>query len=717
MKGEVPLKRITRPGFIWEVLISRPPLWKTCSIYGATPIAVRDKYGKWIFRLPPVTQSGQRLNRAKRCFVGEGPHQSSVAQVLCSFSCRPLLMDQKTWRFFLAGVWVALLPLQGISSFEVADPADSGAERTAWVLPEDATQEQGYYLQQLFGQYGENGTLSFEGLTRLLLSLGLGKVQVVEIEHEELGHGHVSHLDILEVQKNKHLHSHSAAEHLGKTDHRAGAQAESVTTTRHGLFQVSRTTPTPVPPLLPEVSHATESSIWQAPEQSGKAEDPFKSSLGHSGLNLLERVIALDHSVYNHLHENCLNVSQLLVNFGLNSVSKITPEQFTLLCPALLYQIDSRVCIQHYDDVALGIAGNFLWSGLGWGFLAITLTSLPSVLAIVLVPLLNHELFHFLLAFLVALAVGTLCGDALLHLWPHAQGRPHGPLSPKQHPTAEDSVLKGLCVLGGIYLLFLIENLMRTLKRTRAGQKGKARKGSDQSPAEMDESNSIGLRTFHGAEAQSLTMPEGEAGTLYSEVQIRSLENYESHTDRQAEDVLHHGHSHGPVGNLNAGIADIAWMVILGDGIHNFIDGLAIGAAFSDGLSSGLSTTVAVFCHELPHELGDCAVLLQAGLPLRRVLLFNLLSAFLAYWGIVVGTILSQSTSQVTPWIFAITAGVFLYVALVDMLPEMLQKSSSRVKKSSLIHFFLQNVGFLTGGALMLCIALFEGQISFHVDG
>lgn len=64
---------------------------------------------------------------------------------------------------------------------------------------------------------------------------------------------------------------------------------------------------------------------------------------------------------------------------------------------------------------------------------------------------------------------------------------------------------------------------------------------------------------------------------------------------------------------------------------------------------------------------GDCAVLLQAGMPFRRVLLFNLLSAFLAYWGIVVGTILSQSTSQVTPWIFAITAGVFLYVALVDM--------------------------------------------------
>lgn len=82
-------------------------------------------------------------------------------------------------------------------------------------LPEDAAQEHGYYLQQLFGQYGANGTLPFEGLARLLGSLGLGRVQVVQIQHEELGHGHVSHLDLLEVQEEKHRHRHPAWEHGG----------------------------------------------------------------------------------------------------------------------------------------------------------------------------------------------------------------------------------------------------------------------------------------------------------------------------------------------------------------------------------------------------------------------------------------------------------------------------------------------------------------------
>ncbi|XP_044277853.1 zinc transporter ZIP5 [Varanus komodoensis] len=621
-------------------------------------------------------------------------------------------MDQKALSFCLAGAWVALLTLQGVYSLAPTSPPKLLAGGSGLSLLEDATQEQGYYLQQLFGQYGENGTLSFEGLTRLLLSLGLGKVQVVEIEHEALGHGHVSHLDILEVQENQHLHSHSVLEHLSHAVLKSRAQAGSTLATRLGIPPLGHATLTPTPPAL----HEIRPGFGHVPMKSGKdKEEHFKEQ---SGLNLLEGVIALDHSVYNHLHEDCLNVSQLLVNFGLTSVSKITPEQFTLLCPALLYQIDSRVCIQHYDEVTFGVVGSSLWTGLGWGFLAITLTSLPSVLALVLVPLLSRELFHLLLAFLVALAVGTLCGDALLHLWPHAQASPHGLLAPKHHAGVEDAVLKGLCVLGGIYFLFLIENLMGTLKHASAKRKST----SGPSPVKREESSTVSVRTPCVAESQSLTVPEGEAGDLYSEVQdcsiqIRSLEESEASPERPAEELHHHGHSHVLAGTASAGIADIAWMVILGDGVHNFTDGLAIGAAFSGGLSSGLSTTLAVLCHELPHELGDCAVLLQAGMPLRRVLLFNLLSAFLAYCGTALGTFISQSSSEVTPWIFAITAGIFLYVALVDMLPEMLQRSSTRGKRRSLAHFLLQNLGFLSGGALMLCIALFERQISFHVDG
>ena len=104
-----------------------------------------------------------------------------------------------------------------------------------------------------------------------------------------------------------------------------------------------------------------------------------------------------------------------------------------------------------------------------------------------------------------------------------------------------------------------------------------------------------------------------------------------------------HGHSHGPALPPSPAAADLVWMVVLGDGIHNLTDGLAIGVAFSHSLPSGLSTALAVLCHELPHELGDLAVLLQAGSAPRTLLLLNLLSALLSCVGAAVGAAVGQT--------------------------------------------------------------------------
>uniref|UniRef100_A0A8D2ZTQ2 Zinc transporter ZIP6 n=1 Tax=Scophthalmus maximus TaxID=52904 RepID=A0A8D2ZTQ2_SCOMX len=128
-----------------------------------------------------------------------------------------------------------------------------------------------------------------------------------------------------------------------------------------------------------------------------------------------------------------------------------------------------------------------------------------------------------------------------------------------------------------------------------------------------------------------------------------------------------HSHSYSEQHFQQAGVATLAWMVIMGDGLHNFSDGLAIGAAFTEGLSSGLSTSVAVFCHELPHELGDFAVLLKAGMTVRQAILYNVLSAMMAYLGMVTGILIGHYAENISMWIFALTAGLFMYVALVDM--------------------------------------------------
>jgi zinc transporter ZupT len=96
------------------------------------------------------------------------------------------------------------------------------------------------------------------------------------------------------------------------------------------------------------------------------------------------------------------------------------------------------------------------------------------------------------------------------------------------------------------------------------------------------------------------------------------------------------------------------------------IDGLAVGASFAESLSLGLSTTIAVVCHEVPHELGNYAVLIKCGFTHFQALFFNLLSATTCLFGFYIGVSISTDP-QISLWIFSITAGMFIYVSLVDL--------------------------------------------------
>lgn len=146
----------------------------------------------------------------------------------------------------------------------------------------------------------------------------------------------------------------------------------------------------------------------------------------------------------------------------------------------------------------------------------------------------------------------------------------------------------------------------------------------------------------------------------------------------------HHGHSHthGHVHSPPKTLSAVAWMVIMGDGLHNFTDGMAIGAAFSNSIAGGFSTAIAVFCHELPHELGDFAVLLKAGMSAKKAVYYNVLSSVLSFFGMVVGIIVGD-TPEASAWIFACAAGMFIYIALVDMVSVRCES-----KKLTLIRIF-----------------------------
>ncbi|EDO47900.1 predicted protein, partial [Nematostella vectensis] len=160
-------------------------------------------------------------------------------------------------------------------------------------------------------------------------------------------------------------------------------------------------------------------------------------------------------------------------------------------------------------------------------------------------------------------------------------------------------------------------------------------------------------------------------------------------------------------------IAPVCWMIVLGDALHNFIDGLAIGAGYSSSILEGASTALAIFCEELPHELGDFAVLLNGGMTYKQAMFFNFISACTCFLGLVMGLLLGYATPAVK-WIYALAAGMFIYISLVNMLQEATEMSVKEGEgsiKKNLKTFALQNVGMIIGFAVMFILAIYGPEI------
>lgn len=164
------------------------------------------------------------------------------------------------------------------------------------------------------------------------------------------------------------------------------------------------------------------------------------------------------------------------------------------------------------------------------------------------------------------------------------------------------------------------------------------------------------------------------------------------------------------VSNQKNSLSPVAFMVILGDGLHNLTDGMAIGAAFAVDPVTGMATALAVLCHELPHELGDFALLIQSGVTIRKAMFFNVVSSILCVIGMVFGLVIVSVNVGLVRWIYAGTAGTFLYIALADLVPEMGRHDGGFKTILS------QVVGIFLGGVLMLFIGLYEDKLKFLFD-
>lgn len=253
-----------------------------------------------------------------------------------------------------------------------------------------------------------------------------------------------------------------------------------------------------------------------------------------------------------------------------------------------------------------------------------------------MVPLAKSIAYDDILRFLIALGVGTLCGDALMHLLPHAllphggdegdhehhHGEPHDDHGGHDHAAEQRAMWLCLCAFGTAFFMYSLEMILPLFREGGADDHHHHHHGH--SHAHSQSSNRVEPRP--GPAAQQNNHQQQQHHHHPHRGDDIELDLTDGAKDKEAKTMLQKKSARKPM-------AAVAFMVVLGDGLHNITDGLAIGAAFAVDPVTGLATSFAILCHELPHELGDFALLLQTGVSIRRAIFLNIVSSILSFVG------------------------------------------------------------------------------------
>jgi len=167
------------------------------------------------------------------------------------------------------------------------------------------------------------------------------------------------------------------------------------------------------------------------------------------------------------------------------------------------------------------------------------------------------------------------------------------------------------------------------------------------------------------------------------------------------EKFIHWQHCHGTI-TESRHIHSFAYMNLIGDAIHNFLDGIIIAASYLISIPAGFATTLAVLFHEIPQEIGDFGVLLHGGFSRGKALALNFISALTAVLGAILTLWLGSTITSIESVLVPIAIGGFVYIASSDLIPQ-LHKHSDKISKS-----LLQLLAFVAGIAVMTLLLVLE---------
>ncbi|KAH9519246.1 hypothetical protein Btru_075041 [Bulinus truncatus] len=300
----------------------------------------------------------------------------------------------------------------------------------------------------------------------------------------------------------------------------------------------------------------------------------------------------------------------------------------------------------------------------GYSIVFVTCINIISNFGAFMGPIMKRPFFTRLLQFLVAMGAGSLLSTGIVVLLPEAFELM------EIEELGDAYIWKGSAAILSIYVFFSLERFLKTIRIKKE------------------------LPKFKQQMSLRVDAPDKDAKHPL--------------TDEEEPEPEDHGHSH------TSERQSLAWMIMTGDAIHKLVDGLSIGAAFTNNFGLGINISLAICCEEVPHELADIAILLHSGLSIKRSLFVNCLSALFGYVGLVIGVLLGTSTMAATTWIFAVAGGLFIYVPLVDMLPDMsrhLDMLMLRGDNEARIVSALHTVGLLIGAGIVLTITNLSSYI------
>ncbi|CAF0813565.1 unnamed protein product [Rotaria sordida] len=396
----------------------------------------------------------------------------------------------------------------------------------------------------------------------------------------------------------------------------------------------------------------------------------------------IHRIITEDDIQQLNFENKCFNSSDDLLNaFNIkadNITDNLNRSDIYQLLPVLFN-------VKFNDGCIKSGGGRVTWKNVLIGLITVTFINCSALCGAIILPFRNKSIFKWILSAFIGLAVGTLTGSGIFHLIPMAFDIPDLDI---RHSYLNKALISMII----IYIYYMRDQL---------------------------------LRIFFNIETIVCTHTHGDDDVLtksnfHLDSTPSTLDNSKHVSVNSPTEPVIHKNPRGLMANLKT-MKAAGWMIFIGDMLHNFIDGLTLGAAFMVSIGEGLQVSLPIIFEEFPHELGDIAVLLSSGLTLGQALIMNFLSACSCYLGFIIGAKLGE-LEHFHPWIYALAGGMFVYIGLADMIPELvtmgdeIEKDYIRAKKPittvlKLKILLCQNSGLILGFVIMFLLGKYGERL------